>query len=58
MEDEVNPKHSSFVNGLLPIAEMQPNSIVRKARRDPAFVIIARCDELYPVAYGGVAGAR
>src|SRR5580658_2450308 len=23
VEDEVNPKHSSYVNGLLPIAEMQ-----------------------------------
>jgi hypothetical protein len=24
-----------------------------KARQDPAFVIVARCDELYPSAYGG-----
>jgi 2-methylisocitrate lyase-like PEP mutase family enzyme len=57
VEDEVNPKHSSFVNGLLPIAEMQAKlHACVKARRDPAFVIIARCDELYPVAYGGGGG--
>jgi 2-methylisocitrate lyase-like PEP mutase family enzyme len=54
VEDEVNPKHSSFVQGLLPIAEMQAKlQACVEARRDPALVIIARCDELYPVAYSG-----
>ncbi|TAK99213.1 MAG: isocitrate lyase/PEP mutase family protein [Rhodospirillaceae bacterium] len=54
VEDEVNPKHSSYVNGLMPIGDMQARlEACVKARRDPAFVIIARCDELYPSAYGG-----
>lgn len=54
VEDEINPKHSSFVNGLLSIADMQAKlEACVKARRDPDFVIIARCDELYPNAYGG-----
>jgi 2-methylisocitrate lyase-like PEP mutase family enzyme len=57
VEDEINPKHSSFVNGLLPVAEMQAKlQACVKARRDPAFAIIARCDELYPVSYGGGGG--
>jgi 2-methylisocitrate lyase-like PEP mutase family enzyme len=48
VEDEVNPKHSSNVGGLLPIADMQARiAACVKARQDPAFVIIARCDELY-----------
>lgn len=54
VEDEVNPKHSSFDNGLIPIPEMQARiEACVKARKDPAFVIIARCDELYPSAAGG-----
>jgi 2-methylisocitrate lyase-like PEP mutase family enzyme len=52
VEDEVNPKHSSLVNGLLPIDAMQERlEACVKARTD--LVIIARCDELYPVEYGG-----
>jgi 2-methylisocitrate lyase-like PEP mutase family enzyme len=54
VEDEVNPKHSSYDNGLCSIADMQARlEACAKARRDPAFVIIARCDELYPSAAGG-----
>ncbi len=54
VEDEVNPKHSSYVNGLLPIADMQAKlEACVKARGDSGFVIIARCDELYPIARGG-----
>jgi 2-methylisocitrate lyase-like PEP mutase family enzyme len=54
VEDEVNPKHSSLVNGLMPVADMQGRlEACVKARRDKAFVIIARCDELYPSDMGG-----
>jgi 2-methylisocitrate lyase-like PEP mutase family enzyme len=54
VEDEVNPKHSSYVNGLMPIADMQARlEACVKARGDSGFVIIARCDELYPIARGG-----
>ena len=54
VEDEVNPKHSKHDNGLIPIADMQARlEACTKARQDPAFVIIARCDELYPSSYGG-----
>ena len=54
IEDEINPKHSSFDNGLISIADMQARiEACVKARGDSAFVIIARCDELYPSAYGG-----
>ena len=54
VEDEVNPKHSVNVNGLLPIADMQAKlSACVKARGDSAFVLIARCDELYPGTRGG-----
>jgi 2-methylisocitrate lyase-like PEP mutase family enzyme len=57
VEDEVNPKHSSFDNGLASIADMQAriDACVR-ARRDPAFLLIARCDELYSSAMGGGGG--
>jgi 2-methylisocitrate lyase-like PEP mutase family enzyme len=48
VEDEVNPRHSRFKNGLLPIVDMQARiEACTKARSDPAFVIIARCDEFY-----------
>jgi 2-methylisocitrate lyase-like PEP mutase family enzyme len=48
VEDEVNPKHSSYSNGLIPMADMQAKlEACVKARQDPAFVIIARCDELF-----------
>ncbi|MET0241407.1 MAG: isocitrate lyase/PEP mutase family protein [Sphingobium sp.] len=57
VEDEVNPKHSSYSNGLIPIADMQfrIDAAVR-ARGDHPFVIIARCDELYPDARRGGGG--
>ena len=59
VEDEVNPKHSSYDNGLMPIGEMQAKlEACVKARRDPAFLVIARCDELYPSdIYGGGTGS-
>jgi 2-methylisocitrate lyase-like PEP mutase family enzyme len=48
VEDEINPKHSSFANGLISTADMQARlAACAKARQDPAFVIIARCDELF-----------
>lgn len=48
IEDEVNPRHSPHVNGLIPIADMQARiAAAAKARKDPDFVIIARCDEYY-----------
>lgn len=54
VEDEVNPKHSSFAGGLLPIADMQARlEACVKARRDPAFVIIGRCDELFGPRHRG-----
>jgi 2-methylisocitrate lyase-like PEP mutase family enzyme len=57
VEDEVNPKHSRYANGLAPIVEMQARlEACIKARRDPDFVIIARCDELYSLPRGGGGG--
>ncbi|MDE2597809.1 MAG: isocitrate lyase/PEP mutase family protein [Sphingomonadales bacterium] len=56
VEDEVNPKHSRYVNGLCSIADMQARIDAGvRARRDVGqdFVIIARCDELYPSERGG-----
>jgi len=54
VEDLVNPKHSSYVNSLISIGDMQAKlAACVKARQDPAFVIIARCDELYPHARRG-----
>ncbi len=54
VEDEINPKHSSLINGLLPTADMQAKlEACVKARGDSALVIIARCDELYPQAWRG-----
>lgn len=49
VEDELNPKHSTWSGGLLPIADMQAriDACVR-ARGNSDFVIIARCDEMYP----------
>jgi 2-methylisocitrate lyase-like PEP mutase family enzyme len=56
VEDEVNPKHGSHDNGLCSIEHMQARlEACVKARQDPAFVIIARCDELY-VGSMGVGG--
>jgi 2-methylisocitrate lyase-like PEP mutase family enzyme len=57
VEDEVNPKHSTYANGLLPIQDMQARlEACLKARTDPDFVVIARCDELYTLAKGGGGG--
>lgn len=54
VEDETNPKHSTYSNGLISIADMQARlEACVKARRDPDFVIIARCDELYSSSYRG-----
>jgi 2-methylisocitrate lyase-like PEP mutase family enzyme len=54
VEDEVNPKHSSYVNGLASIGDMQARlDACAQARKDPAFVIVARCDELYPITHRG-----
>jgi 2-methylisocitrate lyase-like PEP mutase family enzyme len=54
MEDEITPKHSSFDGPLLPIADMQARlDAAASARRDPDFVVIARCDELYSEGGGG-----
>lgn len=54
MEDEIPPKHSMWDGPLLSIADMQAR--IRSAvaaRRDPDFVIIIRCDELYVDGGGG-----
>jgi 2-methylisocitrate lyase-like PEP mutase family enzyme len=49
VEDEVNPKHSTLSNGLIPIADMQARvDACKRARGDSDFVIIVRCDEMYP----------
>ncbi|MCE7795937.1 isocitrate lyase/PEP mutase family protein [Sphingobium sufflavum] len=54
VEDEVNPKHSKFSSGLISIADMQFRiDAATRARGDHPFVIIARCDEMYPDARGG-----
>jgi len=55
VEDEVNPRHSTYVNGLLPIVDMQARiEAVANARTDPAFVVIARCDEYYWRIHRGI----
>ena len=57
IEDEVNPKHSTWSNGLLPIADMQARiDACKRAREDSDFVIIARCDEMYPESRRGGGG--
>src|SRR5579872_1062531 len=56
VEDERNPKHSKHVNGLWSIEDQQARiDAARRAARDMGqdFVIIARCDELYPSEAGG-----
>jgi len=58
VEDGTNPRHSTYINHLQPIPEMQAKlEACVKARGDSAFVIIARCDELYPKAYRGAGDA-
>ena len=48
IEDENNPKHSTWSHGLTPIADMQARIDACKQARDASdFVIIARCDEMY-----------
>lgn len=54
VEDEVNPKHSKYSHGLMSIEDMQFRiDAATRARGDHPFVIIARCDEMYPDARGG-----
>ncbi len=56
VEDEVNPKHSKYLNGLCSIADMQARIDAGvRARRDSGgdIVIIARCDEMYNDQKGG-----
>ncbi|MCX7865223.1 MAG: isocitrate lyase/PEP mutase family protein, partial [Novosphingobium sp.] len=56
VEDERNPKHSKHVNGLWSIEDQQARiDAAVRARRDMGqdFIIIARCDELYPSEAGG-----
>jgi 2-methylisocitrate lyase-like PEP mutase family enzyme len=54
IEDEIPPKHSNWAGPLLPIADMQARiRAAVAARRDPDFLIIVRCDELYAVGGGG-----
>jgi 2-methylisocitrate lyase-like PEP mutase family enzyme len=54
MEDEIPPKHSRWNGALLSIVDMQGRiRAAVTARRDPDFVIIVRCDELYDVGGGG-----
>ena len=48
IEDEVNPKHSTWANGLIAIADMQVRiDACKRAREGSDLVIIARCDEMY-----------
>ncbi len=56
VEDEVNPKHSKFQNGLCATADMQFRiEAAVRGRGADAMVIIARCDEMYgpPIVGGG-----
>jgi len=49
VEDEINPKHSTWSNGLIPIIDMQARiEACKRARGDSDIVIIVRCDEMYP----------
>jgi 2-methylisocitrate lyase-like PEP mutase family enzyme len=59
VEDEVNPKHSTFENGLCSTADMQFRiEACARGRGGDAMVIIARCDELYvSKARGGGGGS-
>ena len=54
VEDNRNPRHSSYRGDLMPTVEMQARlEACVKARGNSDFVIIARCDELYPKDYRG-----
>lgn len=59
VEDEINPKHSKYVNGLCSIEDMQARvDAVVRARRDVGsdLVIVVRCDEMYSSQMGGGGG--
>ena len=54
VEDEVNPKHSTFAGGLCSIGDMQARlEATQKGAGESRLVVVARCDELYPNAYRG-----
>lgn len=56
VEDERNPKHGRLVNGLWSIEDQQARidaGVRARADSGQDFVIIARCDELYPSEAGG-----
>ena len=54
VEDETNPKHSSYNNSLCSIEDMQARlEACVKGSGDSGMVVVARCDELYPQAYRG-----
>ncbi len=54
VEDNRNPRHSAYAGDLVPVEEMQAKlDACARARGDSPFVIIARCDELYPKSYRG-----
>lgn len=57
VEDEVNPKHSSYAHGLLPVAEMQARlAACIEGRGESSLVVIARCDEFMTAARRGGGG--
>ncbi len=57
MEDETTPKHTTYDGPLMSIVDMQARiSAAVEARRDPDFVVIARCDEFH-AAWGGGTGS-
>ncbi|CAN7264157.1 isocitrate lyase/PEP mutase family protein [Phenylobacterium sp. LjRoot225] len=57
VEDEINPKHSTYAAPLASIADMQARlEATVKGRGDSGLVIIARCDELYTQARRGGGG--
>lgn len=54
VEDEINPKHSTYDNDLISTVDMQVRIEASvKGRGDSGLVIIARCDELYAKARRG-----
>jgi 2-methylisocitrate lyase-like PEP mutase family enzyme len=54
VEDEINPKHSTYASPLAAIADMQARlEATVKGRGDSGLVIIARCDEFYTQARRG-----
>ena len=54
IEDEMVPRHSNFDAGLVDVAEMQAKlEAAVAARKDPDFLLIARCDEFYTSTIAG-----